>query len=82
MVGVCETVLRDAQAVFIRETRKPVAQACCVSLSRKPVARHFNAVNHSISDIKVCAISPISGGNDSRKRHEKRLIWNHSSPRA
>ena len=40
----------------------------------KPVARNFNAVNHSISDINVCAISPISGGNDSRKRHEKRLI--------
>ena len=41
----------------------------------KPVARHFNAVNHSISDINVCAISYISGGNDSRKRHEKRLIF-------
>ena len=41
----------------------------------KPVARHFNAANHSISDIKICAISPISGGNDSRKRHEKRLIF-------
>ena len=38
----------------------------------KPVARHFNAANHSISDMKICAISPISGGNDSRKRHEKR----------
>ena len=37
----------------------------------KPVARHVNAANHSISDIKVCAISPISGG----KRHEKRLIF-------
>ena len=37
--------------------------------------RHFNAANHSISDIKVCAISPIFGGNDSRKRHEKRLIF-------
>ena len=37
--------------------------------------RHFNAANHSISDIKVCAISPISGGNDSLKRHEKRLIF-------
>ena len=37
----------------------------------KPVAQHFNAVNHSISDMKICAISPISGGNDSRKRHEK-----------
>ena len=41
----------------------------------KPVARHFNAASHSISDIKVCAISPISGGNDSHKRHEKRLIF-------
>ena len=41
----------------------------------KSVARHFNAANHSISDIKVCAISLISGGNDSRKRHEKRLIF-------
>ena len=36
---------------------------------------HFNAANHSISDIKFWAISPISGGNDSRKRHEKRLIF-------
>ena len=26
----------------------------------KPVSRHFNAANHSISDIKLCAISPIS----------------------
>ena len=41
----------------------------------KPVARHFNAANHSISDMKFCAISPNSGGNDSRKRHEKRLIF-------
>ena len=41
----------------------------------KPVARHFNTANHSISDIKVCAISSISGGNDSRKRHEKHLIF-------
>ena len=40
----------------------------------KPVARHFNAVNDCISNMKICAISPISGGNDSRKRHEKRLI--------
>ena len=41
----------------------------------KPVARHFNAIDHFISDIKVCAISPISGGYDSRRRHEKRLIF-------
>ena len=41
----------------------------------KAVARHFNAANHSISDTNVCAIPPISGGNDSRKRHGKRLIF-------
>ena len=41
----------------------------------KPVARHFETVNHSISDIKVCAILPISGGNNNRKRQEKRLIF-------
>ena len=42
----------------------------------KPVVRHFNAANHSISHIKVCANSSISGGNDSRrKRQEKRLIF-------
>ena len=35
----------------------------------KPVARHFNATNHSISDIKVCPISSIFGG----KRFS--LIW-------
>ena len=40
----------------------------------KPVSRHFNVANHSISGINVCAISPISGGNDSRRRH--------TSPRA
>ena len=33
----------------------------------KPVARHFNAANHSISDINVCAFSHISGGIDNRK---------------
>ena len=41
----------------------------------KPVARHFNTANHSISVIKVCAISPISAGNDSRKLQEKRHIF-------
>ena len=41
----------------------------------KPVARHCNAANRSISDIEVYAISLISGGNDSCKRHEKRLIF-------
>ena len=33
----------------------------------KPVAQYFNTANHSISYINVCAISPISGGNDTVK---------------
>ena len=33
----------------------------------KPVARHFNSANHSLSDMKVCAFSQISGGNNSCK---------------
>ena len=41
----------------------------------KHVVRHFNTANHFISNINVCAISSISGGNDSRKRQEKRLIF-------
>ena len=41
----------------------------------KPVSRHFNSANHSISDMKVSAISPISGGNDSPKGEERRLIF-------
>ena len=40
-----------------------------------PVAQHFNTANHSISDIKVYAISLISCGNDSRKKQEKRVIF-------
>jgi hypothetical protein len=30
--------------------------------------------NHSVSDMKIEAIYPISGSNYSRKRHEMRLI--------
>ena len=41
----------------------------------KPVARHFNSSNHSPTDMKVCAILPISGGHDNRKRQEKRIIF-------
>ena len=41
----------------------------------KPVARHFNSTNHSLSDMKICAISQIFGGNNSHKRQEKRLIF-------
>jgi hypothetical protein len=39
------------------------------------VARHFNNGNHSVSDMVIRAVCPISGSNDSRKRHEMRLIF-------
>ena len=33
----------------------------------QPVARHFNAGNHSFSDMKIRALCHVSGNNDSRK---------------
>ncbi len=45
----------------------------CISCSRC-VARHFNSGSHCISDMKIRALCPISGSNDSRKRQEMRLI--------
>ena len=41
----------------------------------KPVAWHFNSVNHLILDVKVCTISPIFGCNDRCKRQGKHLIF-------
>ena len=43
--------------------------------ANQPVARHFNNGNHCVSDMKIRALCPISGSNDSRKRHEMRLIF-------
>ncbi len=40
----------------------------------QPVARHFNLGNHSVSEMKMRALCPISGSNNSRKTHEMRLI--------
>ena len=42
--------------------------------ANQPVARHFNSGSHCISDMKIRALSPISGSNDSHKRQEMRLI--------
>ena len=42
--------------------------------ANQPVARHFNDGNHSVSDMLIRALCPISGSNDCRKRHEMRLI--------
>ncbi len=38
--------------------------------ANQPVARHFNSGSHCISDMKIGALCPISGSNDSRKRQE------------
>ena len=42
--------------------------------ANQPVARHFKNSNHSVSDMVIRALCPISGSNVSRKRHEMRLI--------
>ena len=40
----------------------------------KPVSRHFNSLNHSLSDFIVFGLSLVSGNNDCRKTKEMRLI--------
>ena len=42
--------------------------------ANQPVARHFNNGSHCVSDMKIRALCPISGSNDSRKRQEMCLI--------
>ena len=37
--------------------------------ANQSVARHFNNGSHCVSDMKIRALCPISGSNDSRKRH-------------
>jgi hypothetical protein len=38
------------------------------------LTRYFDTGIHSVSDIEIRAISPISGSNDGHKRYEMRLI--------
>ncbi len=42
--------------------------------ANQPVARHFNSGSHCILDMKIRALCPISGSNDSRKRQKMCLI--------
>ena len=37
----------------------------------KPVAQLFNGLSHSVSDMEVCAMTPVSCGNGSRLRKRK-----------
>ena len=67
---ICETGQRlsDRFAEHLRSVRNNDVD--------KPVVGHFSIANHySISNIKVCAVSPIFGGHYSHKRQEKRLIF-------
>ena len=50
--------LSDRLAEYLRSVRNNHVD--------NPVTLHFTTANYSISDIKICAISPISGGNYSR----------------
>ena len=42
--------------------------------ANQPVVRHFNNGSHCVSDMKIRTLCPISGSNDSRKRHKMHLI--------
>ena len=42
--------------------------------ANQPVARHFNNGSHCVSDMKIRALCPISGSNDSCRIHEMHLI--------
>ncbi len=50
--------------------------------AKQPVARHFNSGSHCISDMKIRALCPISGSNDSRKTGNASHFqtWNRTPP--
>ena len=66
--------------LYIGETGRPLRRfgehrrAVCANDASTPIARHFNSGSHVVSDMKIRALCPISGSNDSRKRHEMHLI--------
>ncbi len=68
--------------LYIGETRRQLRtrfgvhrRAVSANDINQPVARHFNSGSQSISDMKIRALCPISGSDDSRKRQEMRLIF-------
>ncbi len=48
-------------------------RAVSANYANQPAARHFSSGSHIISDMKIRALCPISGSDDSRKRQEMRL---------
>jgi hypothetical protein len=69
MLYIGETGLRCLRTRFGEHRRAVIGND-----ANQPVSRHFNNGNHSVSDMVIRALCPISGSNDSRKRHEMRLI--------
>ena len=51
-----------------------IGKTGCNNDSTKPVSRHFNLPNHSLSDFIVFGLSLVSGGNNCRKTKEMRFI--------
>ena len=67
--------------LYIGETGRPLRtrfgehrRDVCANDASQPVARYFNSGSHVVSDMKIQVLCPISGSNDSRKRHKMRLI--------
>ena len=67
--------------LYVGETGRRLGDRICEHLRSirkndldKPVSRHFNLPNHSISNFIVFGLSLISGNNDCRKTKEMRLI--------
>jgi hypothetical protein len=61
MLYIGETV-RSSRTMFGEHRRAIIGND-----ANQPVTRHSNSGNHGVSDMKIRALSPISGSNDSRK---------------
>ena len=61
--------LRREFVVGVGENRACFCPTCC-----RQTLQQWQSLCFSVSDMKIRALCPISGSNDSRKRHEMRLI--------
>ena len=66
---VCLITGRPLRTIFGEHRRAVIGND-----ANQPFARHFNNGNHSVSDMEIRALCPISGSNDSRKTREMSLI--------
>ena len=65
-IGEAGRVLRDRFGEHCHAVTKNDAN--------QPVARQFNSANHSLLDMQIHVLIPVSGTNDSRKSQEMHLI--------